>query len=99
MDQYGLNRDLNKTKNRKFPFIPCVIQCLKINLSPFFLLFATHPSNPLKNLNSAERIQEMNELERVAALFRCHPDYAAPETSVREIKKLIDSEKFMIFDH
>jgi RNA polymerase sigma factor (sigma-70 family) len=63
------------------------------------LLFSTHPSNPLKNISRVERIQEMNEIERVAALFRCHPNYAAPETFVREIKKLIDSGKFRVFDH
>ena len=68
-------------------------------INPDNLLFTSHPSNPLKIFNRAERIQEMNELERVATLFRRHPDYAAPETFVREIKKLLDSGEFRIFDH
>jgi hypothetical protein len=30
-------------------------------------------------------------MRRVAALFRSHPDYAAPESFVESIKKLLDS--------
>ena len=77
-----------------------VAQAMKTGwLSPDNLLFANHPSNLPKKLERVEQIQQMNELERVAALFRCHPDYAPPETFVREIKKLLDSGKFRVFDH
>ena len=68
-------------------------------INPDNLFFATHPSNLPQNSERVEQIQQMNELERVAALFRCHPDYAPPETFVREIKKLLDSGKFRVFDH
>jgi hypothetical protein len=36
-------------------------------------------------------MQELDELRRVAALFRNHPDYAAPESFVESIKKLVES--------
>jgi hypothetical protein len=36
-------------------------------------------------------MRELDELRRVAALFRSHPDYAAPETLVASIKKLVES--------
>ena len=94
---------------RKCGFFNCVNPCrcsLQVDhavkqkwINPDNLFFATHPSNLPQNSERVEQIQEMNELERVAALFRCHPDYAAPETFVREIKKLLDSGKFRVFDH
>ena len=94
---------------RKCGFFNCVNPCrcsLQVDhavkqkwINPDNLFFATHPSNLPQNSERVEQIQEMNELERVAALFRCHPDYAAPETFVREIKKMLDSGKFKVFDH
>lgn len=94
---------------RKCGFFNCVNPCrcsLQVDhavkqkwINPDNLFFATHPSNLPPNSERVEQIQEMNELERVAALFRCHPDYAAPETFVREIKKMLDSGKFKVFDH
>jgi hypothetical protein len=41
----------------------------------------------------------MNELQRVAALFRSHPDYAAPEIFVASIKRLVESGRLEILNH
>jgi RNA polymerase sigma factor (sigma-70 family) len=37
------------------------------------------------------RLQKLDELKRIAVLFRSHPDYAAPETFVKSIRKLVES--------
>jgi len=63
---------------------------------PERLLFAGHPCRGRKELVTAEQLQEMSELEHVIALFRSHPDYAAPEKFVSGIKELVDSGKFSI---
>jgi hypothetical protein len=36
-------------------------------------------------------MQEFDELRRVAVLFRSHPDYAAPESFVESLRKLVES--------
>jgi RNA polymerase sigma factor (sigma-70 family) len=56
---------------------------------PERLLFAGHPCRSQKDVVTQEQLQEMNELQRIVMLFRSHPDYAAPETFVEEIKKLV----------
>jgi hypothetical protein len=43
-----------------------------------------------------DHIQKMDELERAAALFRSHPDYAAPTTFIANIKSLVDSNQFQL---
>jgi len=57
------------------------------------LLFADHPASAPKSEFVLSRIQEMDELERSAALFRSHPDYAAPSALVDSIRNLVDSGK------
>lgn len=60
------------------------------------LLFATHPAHTPNREFLLPRIQEMDELERAAALFRSHPDYAAPLAFVEGIRNLMDSGQFQL---
>ena len=55
------------------------------------LLFANHPRRTSSREVLLSHIQEMDELERAAALFRSHPDYAAPSALVDGISNLMDS--------
>jgi RNA polymerase sigma factor (sigma-70 family) len=41
---------------------------------------------------------ELGQLERVAAIFRSHPSFAAPEKLVLAMKRLLTSETFRIFE-
>jgi len=68
-------------------------------VSPDRLLFATHPCHDQDDTTHLNQIKEMKEIERVAALFRSHPDYAAPEDFVLGIRKLVDSGKFKVFNN
>jgi hypothetical protein len=45
------------------------------------------------------RLQELDEVKRLAVLFRSHPDYAAPETFVESVRTLVDSGRFEIFSN
>jgi RNA polymerase sigma factor (sigma-70 family) len=60
-------------------------------LDPEHLRFANHPCHARKTNASVARMHELDELRRVAVLFRSHPDYAAPESFVESIKKLVES--------
>ncbi len=63
-------------------------------IKPDRLLFAGHPRRVRKDVVAIKQLQEVDELHRVAALFRNHPDYAAPGVLVESIKGLIDSRKY-----
>lgn len=63
-------------------------------LDPEHLLFADHPAH---DTTLIARVQEVEELERAAALFQSHPDYAAPDKFVEGIKQLVQSGKFEMF--
>ena len=67
-------------------------------VNPDRLLFAGHPCHAQMNVVTSNQINEMKEIERMAALFHNHPDYVAPETFVEGIKKLVDLGKYKIFD-
>ena len=60
-------------------------------LDPKNLRFANHRCHARESGTAVARLHELDEMRRVAALFRSHPDYAAPESFVESIKKLLDS--------
>ena len=60
-------------------------------LDPKNLRFANHRCYARETGATVARLHELDELRRVAALFRSHPDYAAPESFVQSIKKLVES--------
>jgi len=67
-------------------------------IDPHHLLFAGQPARARRDANLLRRIEEMEELERAAAVFRSHPDYAAPETFLETIRTLIDSGRFRVLE-
>lgn len=62
-------------------------------------LFVTHPVSKTQKTLDKINFQELDELGRITALFRNHPDYAAPEAFVGIIKELIDSRKFKLLNN
>ena len=66
-------------------------------LDPENLRFADHRCYARCNRSVDSRLQELDEVKRLAVLFRSHPDYAAPETFVESIKKLVESGRFELF--
>jgi RNA polymerase sigma factor (sigma-70 family) len=67
-------------------------------LDPGNLRFANHRCYSRGSDSADSRLQELDELKRIAVLFRSHPDYAAPETFVGSIKKLVESGRLEIFN-
>ena len=62
------------------------------------LLFANHPTRAERHaVHRAAR--EMSDLIHVAEVLRDHPDYAAPESLVVGMRKLLDSNKLEILAH
>lgn len=59
--------------------------------------FARHPVRARHDIALGERVQEVEALYSAAAVFRGHPDYAAPDVFVEGIKNLIDSGRFIVF--
>jgi RNA polymerase sigma factor (sigma-70 family) len=60
-------------------------------LDPENLRFANHRCHARETGAALAQMHELDELRRVAVLFRSHPDYAAPESFVESIKKLVES--------
>jgi RNA polymerase sigma factor (sigma-70 family) len=60
------------------------------------LLFASHPSRSIIEREVLTRLKEVDELHRVAFLFRSHPDYAAPGVFVETLRELIQSSKYAL---
>jgi RNA polymerase sigma factor (sigma-70 family) len=60
-------------------------------VDPQELPFAAHPRRSSKDGFSEEQLLALDELQRITALFRSHPDYAAPEAFVKGIKSWIES--------
>lgn len=57
-------------------------------VDPQHLLFARHP----RRAQVREGVAEMSRLHAAAAIFRSHPDYAAPDRLVAELGRLLDAE-------
>jgi RNA polymerase sigma factor (sigma-70 family) len=74
---------------------PLAIQANVID--PNNLLFAGHRCRAKGGVVSLEHLQELDSLQRVAALFRNHPDYAAPEAFLESLKELINSGQVRFF--
>ncbi len=75
---------------------PFAVQTNQID--PNNLLFSGHRCRANWGGVSLEHLKELDSLQRVAALFRTHPDYAAPETFLTSLKELVDSGKVRLFE-
>jgi len=67
-------------------------------LHPDRLLFAGHPTRFSASYpqERPREVQELETLDRVAALYRSHPNYAAPKTFVTAMKQLLTSDSFTV---
>ncbi len=57
------------------------------------LPFARHPCRDQTRSVTQEQLEEMNEIQRVAVLFRSLPEYAAPGKFADGLRELIESGK------
>ncbi len=58
------------------------------------LTFVTHPTLPQAPISPSDASRELAALDRIAAIFRNHPNYAAPETFIAEMRHLLTSKQF-----
>lgn len=65
-------------------------------LDPEHLRFAGHRCHARGSDLAVARLHELDELRRVVVLFRSHPDYAAPDTFVESIRRLVESGRLEI---
>ena len=68
-------------------------------INPDRPLFITHPSHNSQEIKNKQYFKELDELGKVTAIFRSHPDYAAPEAFVGIVKKLVDSGRFELLNN
>jgi hypothetical protein len=67
-------------------------------IDPKNLHFAGHRCRDKGGWLSVEHLEELDSLQRVAALFKNHPDYAAPETFLESLKELVQSGRVRLFE-
>jgi RNA polymerase sigma factor (sigma-70 family) len=67
-------------------------------IDPKNLLFAGHRCRTRRKGPSMQHLEELDSLQRVAALFKNHPDYAAPETFLESLKELVQSGRVGLFE-
>jgi DNA-directed RNA polymerase specialized sigma24 family protein len=65
-------------------------------VKPKKLLYVNHKRKHQTDDFDESYLYELDELKRVATLFRSHPDYAAPETFIENIKEMLDSGRFKL---
>lgn len=65
-------------------------------VDPETLLFAAHPVRTRSSSWIMKRVREMERLERTAAIFRSHPDYAAPPDFLEHVKRLLETGDFNV---
>jgi RNA polymerase sigma factor (sigma-70 family) len=89
----GLVNPANPCRCQK-QIVPCMASG---RLHPDRLLFVQHPITPLPSAQPNPLLLELKTLDRVAAIYRSHPTYAAPAVFVEAIKRLITSDSFTLF--
>jgi RNA polymerase sigma factor (sigma-70 family) len=67
-------------------------------IDPENLLFARHRRRDEGDGLSTAYLEDLDSLQRMAALFKNHPDYAAPETSLEILRELVRSERIGLFE-
>lgn len=65
-------------------------------VNPKTLLFVNHKCKHQTDDFDESYLHELDELHRVAALFRSHPDYAVPDTFIKNIKEMLESGRFKL---
>lgn len=65
-------------------------------VDPRRLLFAGHPTRGADDPRLLASVREMEALHETAALYRGHPDYAAPGALVERIKRLLTARTYAL---
>ena len=60
-------------------------------------VFATHPNHGLEGPALDSYFEELNEMQRVSALFKATPRYAAPFDFKDTVKEMISSGRYKVF--
>jgi RNA polymerase sigma factor (sigma-70 family) len=68
-------------------------------LNPNNPVFSNHPCKYKENGFEEHPMHELDQFGRITAIYRSHPDYAAPEAFVGIVKKLVESGKFELFNN
>jgi len=66
-------------------------------VDPNHLKFAKHPCHSRKDDVTQACLKELDSLQRIAAVYQSHPDYAAPESFLENIRNVIHSNKYAVF--
>jgi RNA polymerase sigma factor (sigma-70 family) len=67
-------------------------------LDPKNPMFLNHPCKTDRQDKKEDTGKELDELARVTALFRSHPDYSAPDAFIDIVKELVESGKFQLLN-
>lgn len=67
-------------------------------VKPEEMVFSEHRCRVRRNPDALARLKEMDEINRVAALFKSHPAYSAPEDFVHGLKELVESGRLDLLD-
>jgi RNA polymerase sigma factor (sigma-70 family) len=62
------------------------------------MVFTAYPCRGKYDPDIIKRLNEYDELKRVAVIFHNHPDYTAPDQYVDKVRELIDSGRFDLFN-
>ncbi len=79
------------------PGAPCrcsrhVVPALETGwLDPAKLMFADHPFQTPRQMQDTGLAQELDEIQRMAELFRSQPDYSAPPDFVKSLREMLDA--------
>jgi len=86
------------------PSNPCTCKKMILKCTPQELEeitdrpYTLYPCRGRHETGVMKRIKEYGELNRVTAIYRNHPDYTAPETFMDNLKELMNSGQFELFN-
>lgn len=71
-----------------------ISQCYMEKVREKDLVFAEHPCRVKQEGRTVHRIKEMDELTRIATLYKQYPDFQAPSALIENIRSLVHSNKY-----
>jgi RNA polymerase sigma factor (sigma-70 family) len=66
-------------------------------LDPARLTYSQHPQRGREQELPRDYLEQLNSLQRLAALFKSHPDYVAPDTCLGTLRDLIGHGRIVYF--
>lgn len=99
-----LNHFMENNCSLMNPSNPCTCERMVLGCTPQKFeeyserTFTAYPCRGRNGPDVMKHIQEFDKLQRVAVIFRSHPDYAAPETFMDNLKEMMNSGRFELFN-